>query len=61
MPDKSIITPELAAKVAEHQHAAPDPDYWHACFAAALDEGLDVDRAIELANKAAATGDANLS
>lgn len=54
MPDKPKFDPEAAAPlIADHMAKAADPDYWHACFAAALDETGDLQQSLDLADEAA--------
>jgi hypothetical protein len=51
---KSRVSVEQAAEMSRRMEASPDPDFWAASFAAALDETKgDVVQSMQLADEAA--------
>jgi hypothetical protein len=54
-PNKSEAE-KWAPIIAEELKKVPDADYWHACFAAAVDEGLDTEDAIKVATESSKDG-----
>lgn len=50
--EQTSVSPEMRLKLSQHMESAPDPDFWHAVFCAALDETLgDVEQSMSLADK----------
>jgi glycine amidinotransferase len=58
---QATLNSDQIRTILDHQTKVNDPDYWHAAFAASLDEGCAFEEAVSLADRASEAGSSVLA